>query len=133
MKFSDFKTLAKIRNRGGLSLPSTDSEWGIIIQDSLEAISEEVIPIDLLTQDTTQAALRFINSRDLIRKPVAPIHDNDKIDIDEGLVKAVLYHLLTMYSNDQLDLIKFTERKDDSINTYIWNNHRLLEQLGLTK
>lgn len=129
MKLSEFKQLLEAKNNTKTKLPTSNKEIGILIKESIESIAMDVIPIDLVTEDLSLPTFRWLDAKKHIRQAVIPLNDNDKIDIDEELVYAVVYDFLANHLSD-LTLISFySKKKEEVINKYMWNSYVLLEGL----
>lgn len=130
MTLKDFKKQCESKKAGELKLPKTDEEYQPLIQESLEYVAKNTIPTDLISTDPTVETLRWLNSRQLIRMPKATTLPDEKIDIDEQLVFAVLYDLLANRTTDLNKAMFYTQKRDEEITQYQWNNYNLLQQLG---
>lgn len=131
MTLIEFKTILKLKKKGDIRIPETNEELKPLIQESLEYIAKNCIPTDLVTTDTTVDTLRWLNSAQLTRKPIATITDEEEIDIDEELTYAVIYDVLANRTADLTKASFFTSKRDEEINTYRWNNFQFLQELGL--
>jgi hypothetical protein len=129
MDLLQFKTLSSLKLKGDVKEPSNDTVYDILILESIENIANYIIPLDLVTEDTTVPTLRWINGTQLVRQPLSPLNNSNKLDIDEQLHNAVLYDFLAMYSNKNENIAKYLRARDGVINNYRWNNYKLLESL----
>ena len=129
MVFSEFKQLAEIKAAGSKKLPANNTVWGLLIQESMLAICNKTIAIDLLETDPETAdTYRWVSPSQFVRYPNKPIDDGDKIDIDEQLHNAVLYdflfrHLKANKNNDYMAL------RDEQISDYEWSNYAFIKNL----
>ena len=133
MTLADFKAFCLAKKRGDIKLPDTNEAYKPLIQESLEYIAKNTTPIDLVTDDTTVETLRWLNASQLIRKPIAPSLDTDKIDIDEQLTYAVAYDLISRRSVDMVNATRFETDRDNEISSYEWNNYKFLKEIGAIK
>ena len=131
MKLQEFKTFLNAKRRGDLKLPATNEELQPLLQESLDCVASKCDPVDLSTRDLTKETLRFITLNLQIRKPIATILNEEKIDIDEQLVYAVAYDLLSNNSNDPTNKVIYEKKRDEKIQEYVWNNYKLLKELGV--
>lgn len=128
MTYETFKQLVKTRKKGDIKLPD-ESDYPLLIKESIERVcSENVIPYKLVCFDNSKEVLKPLDGESFIRVPSYPANEDDVIDIDDGLILAVMYDLLSVLSSDIQRLQFFTEEKYKTINNYNWNSFRAYEE-----
>ena len=132
MTFLEFQEFCESNKSGDIKLPQTVDEYKPLIQESLEYIAKrpDCIPIHLVTNDLTKEDLRFINISQIMRRPIAPSTNEDKIDIDEQLVYAVAYDLLSNRTKNTQDKAVKASKRDEEISNYIWNSYKVLQDIN---
>lgn len=131
MTLSEFKAFLESKKNGDIKLPSTNEEYQPLLQESLEYVAKQCNPITLRTNDLTEETLRFLNLNLQIRKPIAAIVNEENIDIDEQLVYAVAYDLLSRKTRNKQDKFDWQKDRDKEINTYTMNNYKLLVEMEI--
>lgn len=130
MKYGEFKKLLNLKTKGDVQLPKDEDEIQLLLQESLENVSYLTIPIELVTQNTTDYfPLRFINSESFIRKSVLPQSNEISLDIDDRLHYAVLYDFLSLYLSDTTRSKRALDKRDLVIQDYVWSNKELIDAL----
>lgn len=131
MTFADFKALLEMKRKGDIKLPTSNEELKPLIQESLEYIANNSIPLELVTSDKTADILRPLSDTQFIKRPESPTNDTDEIKIDQQLIYAVAYELLANLTKDLTKSQFFTFKRDEIIGTYQWNNYEYLQEVGL--
>lgn len=130
MTLSKFNIFLQSKKKGDIKLPDSNEKLQPSLQESLEYVAKKCKPIDLRTSDFSKETLRFISANLQIRKPIATIVNEEKIDIDEQLVYAVAYDLLANKSTELKNIARYEDKRDEEISTYEWNNYALLNELA---
>lgn len=136
MTLLQFKNLCEAKKRGDIKLPADNDTYQVLIQESLEYVAKDTncVPIELLGDDClANDKFRILNEKQYIRKPIATNIDTENIDIDDQLVYAVTYDFLANRTTNPLSISFYTEKRDEEISTYTWNNYKYLCELGLLK
>lgn len=134
MTLANFKILCEAKRKGDIKLPSENEIYQVLIQESLEYVAKECIPIELLKDDClAEDKFRLLDEKYHLRKPIATSEDAGVIDIDEQLVYAVAYDFLANRTADMTKASFYTSKRDEEISNFKWNSYRYLAELGLVK
>lgn len=129
MNYKDFKKLVEINTQDAQSkMPSSFSDWQLIILQSIKNLAKEVVIEELLIiGETEDEKLRFLidneNEKLSIKTPTKIESESSEININEELIMAVVYDLCQLLSKDINMKQKFILDRADVINTYNWNQY----------
>ena len=129
MNYKDFKKLVEINTQDAQSkMPSSFSDWQLIILQSIKNLAKEVVVEELLiVGETEDEKLRFLidneNEKLSIKTPTKIESESSEININEELIMAVVYDLCQLLSKDINMKQKFILDRQDVISTYIWNQY----------
>lgn len=129
MNYKDFKKLVEINTQDAQSkMPSSFSDWQLIILQSIKNLAKEVVVEELLiVGETEDEKLRFLidneNEKLSIKTPTKIESESSEININEELIMAVVYDLCQLLSKDINMKQKFILDRQDVISTYNWNQY----------
>ncbi len=134
MKFEEFKNICLSKKAGDFQLPE-DNELILGIQESVEEIASmpNIIPLTLVSKDNSLSVLRPLNKDEFIRKPKSIEKNENILDIDEALSYAVIYSFLENLTKDDKKFQLYKYKKEQIINNYMWNNFKVIQELGAKK
>lgn len=133
MNYKDFKKLVEINTQDAQSkMPSSFSDWQLIILQSIKNLAKEVVVEELLiVGETEDEKLRFLidneNEKLSIKTPTKIESESSEININEELIMAVVYDLCQLLSKDINMKQKFILDRQDVISTYNWNKFIKME------
>jgi len=130
MKLSEFKIALNRKIQGDKKPPSTNEELNELIKEGIRYIALRTVPIDLLGSDiNTQVPIRFVQGLRFIREPNDSLLDDDKIDIDEQLVDALILYVISDITGEKnYRLLKLREVQIE-IDIYEHNIQTVLDDL----
>ncbi len=130
MTLAEFKIFLQSKKNGDIKIPGINEELKPLLQESLEYVAKQCSPVELRTNDLSRETLRFLKASLQVRKPIATTTDDGNIDIDEQLVYAVAYDLLSRKTRNKIDKEDYKIERDDEITTFKYNNYHLLNEMG---
>ncbi len=124
MTFGNFKKLCSKKEREGYILPD-DESLKLLINEAIQdiALESRIIPFTLHTNDKKYKVLRILDDEFFIRFPKEIKNDDDELDIDEPLVRAVLYEILTSNIAGDERANFYARQKEKVIQDFMWNNY----------
>lgn len=134
MTFEEFKNICLSKKAGDFQLPE-DNELILGIQESVEEIANmpNIIPLALVSKDNSLSVLRPLSKDEFIRKPKSIEKNENILDIDESLSYAVIYSFLENLTKDDKKFQLYKYKKEQIINNYMWNNFKVIQEIGAKK
>ena len=101
MTYGTLKSLTSGLLTGDNVLPKDEAALQGLVQYALTTVAMQADSLHLMTLSTTADVLRLAQGDYLIRMPVAPVFDEDLIDIDEELTFAIARYIASFVSRDK--------------------------------
>lgn len=121
MKYAEFKSYLKVIGTNKSSLPE-DSVLKLLLSHALKEVAIDAEPLLLNTKVKDEKIIKILEDGSYLSAPIVPSNDEDSIIIDEDLIYAVAYLVLSKYCNPELKK-HYKDESDTIINNYRWNRY----------